>query len=288
MTAVTTSSIPAERVDVHRARRRLPALPAALLRRAAVGTAVLGSSLAVLLVVWALAADAFGMPFLFPGPVDVADALGEAVSDGLLLTAVGASLARIAAGFAIGSALGVTLGLVLGLSPVARGLLSPVITFFRFVPPLAWFAPVLVWFGAGESAMVVLIVYTGVFVVALSTLEGTSRIPVDMLRMAGAAGASWWQRLLWVTLPATLPSIFAGMRVAVGTSFMTVVSAEMLGAPEGLGVIVNTGMITTRIPDVFVAILALGLLGLLCDRVFVLLVNTVGRRFREHADAVVA
>lgn len=287
MTAVTTSSIPVERTDARPA-RRLPALPTALLRRAAVGTATIASSLVVLLLLWELAADAFGMPFLFPGPLDVAEAIGEAVSDGVLATSVVASLRRILTGFALGSLVGVALGLVLGLSRPARGMLSPIITFFRFVPPLAWFAPVLVWFGAGESAIVVLIFYTGVFVVALNTLEGTSRIPVDMLRMAGAAGASWWQRLLWVTLPATLPSIFAGMRVAVGTSFMTVVSAEMLGAPEGLGVIVNTGMITTRIPDVFVAILALGLLGLLCDRVFVLLINTVGRRFREHADATVA
>ena len=287
MTAVTTSSIPVERTDARPA-RRLPALPTALLRRAVVGTATIASSLVVLLLLWELAADAFGMPFLFPGPRDVAEAIGEAVSDGVLATSVVASLRRILTGFALGSLVGVVLGLVLGLSRPARGMLSPIITFFRFVPPLAWFAPVLVWFGAGESAIVVLIFYTGVFVVALNTLEGTSRIPVDMLRMAGAAGASWWQRLLWVTLPATLPSIFAGMRVAVGTSFMTVVSAEMLGAPEGLGVIVNTGMITTRIPDVFVAILALGLLGLLCDRVFVLLINTVGRRFREHADATVA
>lgn len=260
----------------------------ALSRRSAASAGLFGGSLVILIATWALASAAFGMPFLFPGPTDVLDAFTTAIGDGSLLDATLASLTRIVTGFVIGSALGTALGLVLVGSAVAREILSPFITFFRFVPPLAWFAPVLVWFGAGETSMVVLIVYTSVFVVAMNTLEGGTRVPADMQRMAGAAGASWWQRLAWVTLPASVPYIFAGMRVAMGNAFMTVVSAEMLGASTGLGVIVNTGMITTRIPDVFVAIFALGILGLLFDRLFVLLVNTVGRRFRENADTATA
>ncbi|PWD49922.1 ABC transporter permease [Serinibacter arcticus] len=260
----------------------------ALARRVGTATAVLTVSLTLLILTWAATSAAFGLPFLFPGPGDVAQAFVSAVENGKLLTAVQASLGRIAAGFAIGCSLGIVLGLVLGASPVLREVASPLVTFFRFVPPLAWFAPALVLFGAGEASMIALIVYTSVFVVAMSTLEGGARVSLDLQRMAGVAGASWWQRLAWVTLPASLPYVFAGMRIAMGNAFMTVVSAEMLGASAGLGVIVNTGMISTRIPDVFVAIAALGILGLAFDRLFVLLINTVGRRFREQAGSAVA
>jgi ABC-type nitrate/sulfonate/bicarbonate transport system permease component len=249
---------------------------------------VLVGSLAIVVGLWEWASRAFGIPFLFPGPLAVADAFVENAADGTLAASTGASLVRIAAGFLIGTVGGVVLGLVLGASRIAVGLAAPFVTFFRFVPPLAWFAPVLLWFGAGEASKIVLIVYTSLFVVALNTLEGSSKIPHDLTRMAGVAGATWWQRMLWVTLPASVPFIFAGARVAMGNAFMTVVSAEMLGASAGLGVMVNNGMITANIPDVFTAILMLGTLGLLCDRLFVLAMNKLGRRFRGQQTVDVA
>ncbi|WP_083259629.1 ABC transporter permease [Cellulosimicrobium cellulans] len=272
---------------VERAPRRV-VVTGAQVARALRRAGVLLGSLVVLVALWEWGARAYGVPLLFPGPLAVAEAFGENLADGTLGEAVGASLTRIVAGFLVGSLAGVLLGLLLGGSRVAAGLAAPLVTFFRFVPPLAWFGPVLVWFGTGESAKILLIVYTSVFVVALNTIEGTTKVPRDMVRMAGVTGASWWQRMAWVTLPASVPYIAAGARVAMGNAFMTVVSAEMLGASTGLGVMVNNGMTSTNVPDVFSAILVLGALGLLTDRLFVLLVNTVGKRFRGAGDADVA
>lgn len=246
------------------------------------------TSLVVVIALWWAGSAAYGLPFLFPGPAEVADRLMERLADGSLVEAMGASVVRILAGFAAGSALGVVLGLVIAANPIVAGLTAPFVTFFRFVPPLAWFALVLVWFGAGDTSKVVLIMYTSVFVVALNTIAGENAIPLNMRRMAGAVGIGWWQRVFRITLPASAPYIFAGMRIAIGNAFMTVVAAEMLGASEGLGVIINNGMTTTNVADVFVCILALGVLGLLFDRAFVLLVNTLGRRYQGANSAGVA
>lgn len=255
------------------------------LARVARTLALLAVTLAALVALWAWGSGAYGVPLLFPGPAEVAEALLEGAADGSLGAAVAASLFRIVTGFAIGTVAGVLLGLMLGSSRVLAAMSAPLVTFLRFVPPLAWFGAVLVWFGTGETAKVVLIVYTSVFVVALNTLEGVGKVPRDMERMAGVAGARAWQRLFWVTLPASVPYITAGARVAMGNAFMTVVSAEMLGAPVGLGVMINNGMTSTSVPDVFAAILVLGALGLGADRLFMLLVNKAGKRFsHDRAD----
>lgn len=246
------------------------------------------TSLTIMIAVWWAMSVAYGLPFLFPGPAEVAEQLIARLADGSLVEAMGASVARILVGFLAGSALGVVIGLVTAANPIVAGLIAPFVTFFRFVPPLAWFALVLVWFGAGDTSKVVLIMYTSVFVVALNTIAGENAIPLNMKRMAAAAGIGWWQRMYRITLPASAPYIFAGMRIAIGNAFMTVVAAEMLGASQGLGVIINNAMTTTNVADVFVCILALGALGLVFDRLFVLLVNTLGRRYQGANSAGVA
>lgn len=245
-------------------------------------------SLVVVLGAWWLASRLYGLPFLFPGPTDVADRLVGRLADGSLLAAALASLGRILAGFSAGCLVGVVLGVVIASNPVAAGLTAPFVTFFRFVPPLAWFALVLVWFGSGDTSKIVLIMYTSIFVVALNTIAGVSAIPHNTRRMAAATEVSWWQRPYLILLPGAAPYVFAGMRIAIGNAFMTIVGAEMLGASEGLGVILNNGMTTTNVADVFVCIVALGVLGLVVDRLFVLLINTFGRRYQGANSAGVA
>lgn len=249
---------------------------------------VFGASVLVILAGWEIASRAYNVPFIFPGPSAVWDALIANLSNGSLVEATSASLMRIIAGFTIGTVAGVVLGLLFGASRIFLGMSMPFVTFFRFVPPLAWFAPALVWFGAGETSKIVLVMYTSIFVVALSTLEARKSIAVDLQRMASTSGVTWWQRMTWVTFPASIPYIVAGARIAMGNAFMTVVSAEMLGAQDGLGVMINNGMITTNVPPVFVSIIVLGSLGLLADRVFVYAINTWGKKFQSGETGAVA
>lgn len=236
-------------------------------------------SVVVALVAWELLARRFGVPILFPPASTTLKRFYELLFDGTLLVASAVSMLRILAGFAVGSVLGVVLGLLLGSSPLAKAANEPFVHFFRFVPPLAWLAPVLLWLGTGEVAKVALIVYTTVFVVALNTMAGVEAVPRNKLRMAGTFGASRSQTFRWVTLPASAPYVFSGMRIAMGNSFMTIVVAEILAAQEGLGYLVNRGLILLNTATVFAGIIALGILGFLTDRVFQWLIRRFGGRF---------
>lgn len=237
------------------------------------------------LAVWALGAELYGKSMLFPGPLAVAAALVDGFVDGSLVAAIGSSLARVATGLVIGSVLGIGLGLLSGSSRVLEALFEPFISMFRFIPPLAWFAPILLWLGAGEEAKITLIVYTSIFVVAVSTAAGVKAVPTNMVRMARTYGASPVRLFFGVRLPASVPYILNGVRIAMGSAFMTVVSAEMLGASTGLGVIITKGGATTNVRSVFAALIVLGVLGLLTDRLYVLGVRRFGGRFNTKLSA---
>lgn len=244
-------------------------------------------SVVVFVTVWAVAASLYKFPALFPGPKLVLDRGVEIWNSGALFSDIVDSLRRILIGFALGSLIGITLGLLAGSNRIILGLIDPFLAFFRFVPPLAWFAPALIWFGTGDSSKVVLIMYTSIFVVAVNTVGGVSAIPPNMLRMAGTFGISFRQRFVSILLPASTPYIIAGMRVAMGNAFMTVVTAEMLGASSGLGVLLNQALTLTDTRAVFVVIIILGFLGVAFDALFVFLMGRYGSRFRAVGSAQV-
>lgn len=258
----TTAATPARRIS-RQARLALPYL----------------LSVAIVGVGWELLARRFGLFNLFPTATMTFGRLAELLMDGTLIEAAAFSMVRILAGFLVGSLAGTLLGLVLGSFPLARAANEPFMHFFRFIPPLAWFAPVLLWFGTGEIAKVALIVYTTVFLVALNTMAGVAAVPHNKLRMAGAFGANRRQVFLLVTLPASAPYIFNGMRIAMGNSFATIVVAEMLAAQDGLGYLINSGLLFANTATVFTGIIALGVLGFVTDRLFQWLIRRFGGRF---------
>lgn len=241
-------------------------------------------AIAVAIILWEVLANRFDLYLLFPTATMTLARFWELLTDGTLAVASAVSMLRILAGFLVGSAAGVLLGLALGALPSMRAATEPFVHFFRFVPPLAWFAPILLWLGSGEVAKVALIVYTTIFIVALNTMAGVQSVPKSKLRMAGAFGAGRARTFRSVTVPASAPYIFNGMRIAMGNSFMTVVAAEMLAAQEGLGYLTNRGLVLFQPQTVFSAIIMLGILGFATDRFFQWLIRRFGGRFTlQHA-----
>ena len=110
-------------------------------------------------------------------------------------------MSRNLVGFALGSVLGVSLALAMGALPIVHRLLDPIVNFIRFIPPIAWISPFLIWFGIGELSKIALITYTVTFMVLLNTLAGIYAIPRNRLRAARCLGASRWQIFCWVTIP---------------------------------------------------------------------------------------
>ncbi|GAA4627876.1 ABC transporter permease [Actinoallomurus vinaceus] len=235
-------------------------------------------SIAIGIGVWQLVAMRYGSA-LVASPAQTVKAAKELASDGTLLNSVIASSRRILIGWGLGLVVGVPVGLLMGRLTVIRQLLDPYIEFFRFIPPVAFVTLAVVWLGIGESSKVVLIFYTSVFIVTLNTIAGVLSVNESKLRAATSLGASRWQVMRSVVLPATVPHIVTGARLAMGNSFLTIVSAEIVAAQVGLGALIWTSRNYGRIDWVFVGIITLGILGFVFDRVLRIVSSRVLRRY---------
>ena len=192
----------------------------------------------------------------------------ELAEDGTLWSNASVSLQRIALGFLFGSLLGVPLGLAIGSFAIVRRLLEPYTEFLRFIPATALITVAVIWFGIGEGSKVFLIIYTTIFIVIINTAAGVSAVAPNKIRAARSLGASRAQVFLFVALPATLPYILTGMRLAMGNSFVTIIAAELVAANAGLGKMIWDARLYMLVDQIFVALLVLGLLGFTADRLF--------------------
>jgi taurine transport system permease protein len=222
---------------------------------------------------WQLASMHWSATFL-PSPYQTWVSAKELWRDGTLPDSIWASSRRILIGWSLGVAVGVPIGLLMGRIAIVRRLLDPYIEFFRFIPPIAFVSLTIIWLGIGESSKVVLIFYTSVFIITINTIAGVLSVDETKLRAAASLGAGRVNIMRFVILPATVPYIVTAARLAMGNSFLTIVSAEIVAAQEGLGALIWTARNYGRTEWVFVGIITLGILGFLFDRV----IRIVARR----------
>ncbi len=254
-------------IEVRR-RRRLP------LRQALTYLVSLLGGLAV----WALLSLRYDANFL-PSPLETWTGAVELWSDGSLAEAILASARRIAIGWGLGVLVGIPTGLVMGRVGVIRRLLDPYIEFFRFIPPIAFVTLAVIWLGIGEASKIALIFYTTVFLVTVNTIAGVLAVDQPKLRAAASLGAGPLQTLVSVVVPATVPFMVTGARLAMGNSFLTIVSAEIVAARSGLGSLIWTSRNYGRTDWIFVGIVALGILGFIFDRILRIVARRLLRRY---------
>ena len=221
-----------------------------------------------LFFVWHVVAVYGVASVLFPPPYAVLLRAIELLQDGTLAENVWASLHRIIIGFVAGSLIGIPIGLVIGSFPLARKILEPWTESLRFIPSVAMITIAVIWFGIGEPSKIFLIIYTTIFIVILNTAAGVGAISANKIRAAQALGANSRQIFFLVALPATVPYILTGMRIAMANSFTTIVAAELVAANSGLGVMLWQGRMFMQIGDIFVALVSLCILGFTADRLF--------------------
>ncbi|MFV2103503.1 ABC transporter permease [Micromonospora sp. LOL_024] len=245
-------------------------------RLARVGLSVLSVVLGI--VIWDLVSRNY-TAFFLPSPLLTWRGAVDLVQDGTLWSSVSASSTRILTGWALGVVIGGPVGLLMGCVPWLRLMLDPYIQFFRFVPPIAFVTLAIIWLGPGEASKVALIFYTTVFIVALNTLAGVLSVDELRLRAARALGAKPARTLVSVVLPSTVPHVVTGARLAMGNSFLTIVSAEIVAAQSGLGSLIWTARNYAKTEWVFVGIIALGLLGYLFDWILRVVSSKTLRRY---------
>jgi ABC-type nitrate/sulfonate/bicarbonate transport system permease component len=223
---------------------------------------------ASLFLIWHLASVYLVSSVLFPPPAAVFRKGVVLTRSGVLLEHLSASVQRILLGFIAGSLMGIPIGLAMGSFRPARKLLEPYTEFLRFIPSVAMITVAVIWFGIGEASKIFLIIYTTIFIVIINTAAGVSAIAPNKLRAAQALGATRTQIFVHVALPATVPYILTGMRLAMANSFTTIVAAELIAANEGLGKMLWDGRMFMLVDDIFVSLVTLGLLGFAVDRLF--------------------
>lgn len=249
------------------------------MRDRAVTIAGFAVGFAALFLIWHAAATWLVRSVLFPPPWPVLERAFVLVEDGLLQEQVLASLRRIGQGFLIGAAAGIPLGLAIGSFRPVRALLEPWTEFFRFIPAVAMITVSVIWFGIGEASKVFLIAYTTIFVIIIATAAGVGAVGRDKVRAAQCLGANRLQVFLLVALPATVPHILTGMRLAMANAFVTIVAAELVASNDGLGKMLWDARLFMQVEDIFVALVTLGLLGFCTDRLFRLLIRAFAGRY---------
>ena len=229
---------------------------------------VLGfNAVAVLAILLAWQAATFVVrSVFFPSPAQVLRALVDLAVNGdvlglSLLTHMGRSLVRLLAGFALGTIMAVPLGLVMGLyRPLYQGTRAAIEP-FRFIPPIAWI-PLAIVLLSGFQRYVFLIWLGAFFPVFVATLVGVPRVEPIHRNVARVHGAGKWYTLTRVVIPSVLPDIMGGMRVGMGTAWMTIVAAEMTGGEStGLGKMMVNYAELIRIPEIVVGMILIGALG---------------------------
>jgi NitT/TauT family transport system permease protein len=233
-----------------------------------------------LLAAWQVCAQiGFVRRSVLPAPTDVAFVWFDLITgatdaaarySGTWLDHAAASIWRVLAGFAWGGALGIVAGLLIGLSRVMERVLDPTVQVLRNVPVTAWVPLSLVFFGIGNAPAIFLIGLGAFFPAAVNTTHGVRQVNVTLTKAARMMGANKRELLVRVILPGALPSIMTGMRLSMGIAWVLVVVAEILAVRSGLGYLLNDAYLFYRNDVVIAAMLSIGILGFVSDRVVVL------------------
>jgi ABC-type nitrate/sulfonate/bicarbonate transport system permease component len=205
---------------------------------------------------------------LFPPLSTVLLSVEEMIERGYLVADAGYSIMRALVGFTLGSLFGIVIGILTGRLSSFNRALMPLIQLLRPVPPIAFVALALVWFGLGESSKIFLVTWGVFFPVWINTYIGVTRVEEHYINAAKCLGANERTIVREIVLPAALPLIIAGMRTGIALAFLSLVAAEMAGAFVGLGFRVEFSHMVFRVDHMIVCIIALGILGASSDRIF--------------------
>lgn len=216
---------------------------------------------------------------LFPPPLDVWKGIVSLIRDGTLFEHLRVSMGRFAAGYVTAVVSAVLLGLALGLMRRVWAVIDPIVQVLRPVSPIAWSPFIVLWFGIGNAPAIVIIFLAAFFPVLLSTVSAVRKVEPIYLKVAQNMEMKRIHLLTKIIFPASFPYIANGLHIAIGTSWIFLVSGEMVGAQSGLGYLIVDARNLLRLDLVFAGIIFIGVCGLLLDRLVRLLERWIERQW---------
>lgn len=203
---------------------------------------------------------------LFPSPVIVFHALFNMMKSGEAFIHMKDSLIRFAVGYILAAGPAITLGIILGLTESLWNIIDPIVQLLRPVSPVAWTPFVVLWFGIGNLPAIFVIFVASFFPILLTTVNGVRTVDKNYLKIAANLQFTKSEVVRKVVLPAALPSIVNGLRMALSAAWIFLVVGEMVGAQSGLGFLILDARNTLDLENVFAGIVMIGLCGFLIDR----------------------
>ena len=220
----------------------------------------------LILTLWFIASELTDIPdYLLPSPTQVVLAGVELAQSGLLATYVLISMQRVFLGFAIGAAIGLALGALVGLSRTASQILSPTLGAIRAVPSLAWVPLLTIYLGIYETPKITLIAIGAAFPVFTTVASALRHVDPHLVEAGRAFGLGRMSLLTTVQLPAVVPSVVSGLRLALAQSWLFLVAAELIASSMGLGFLLVDSQNNGRMDRIYLAIILLAVLGKTTD-----------------------
>jgi nitrate/nitrite transport system permease protein len=216
--------------------------------------------------VWKEGKDLILQPFYWAGSQDIG-----------LAWRVLTSLQRVAIGFGLAAIVGIFIGAIIGQSIWASRGLDPIFQVLRTVPPLAWLPISLAAFRDSNPSAIFVIFITAIWPVIINTAVGIRNVPQDYRNVGAVLRLNHIEFFFKVMLPSAAPYIFTGLRIGIGLSWLAIVAAEMLTGGVGIGFFIWDAWNSSRLPDIVVALLYIGVVGFLLDKLVAAIGNIVTR-----------
>lgn len=217
--------------------------------------------------------------YRLPGPLTVLQAAAELIGRGELGLHIAISVQRVLIGFAIGAVVGLAVAAIVGLSRAGDALLSPTLAALRAVPSLAWVPLLILWLQIGEESKVTLIAIGAFFPVFTTVAAALRHIDPHLVEAGRCFGLRGWSLFRTIQLPAVVPSVVSGLRLALAQAWLFLVAAELIASSMGLGFILNDSQQNGRVDRILLAIVLLALLGSLTNALLGLAEKKLLRRW---------
>lgn len=222
--------------------------------------------LLVLAIVWFVTANSSS--YYFPPASKVFTETWDVWVPDAFLTDFLPSLQRLLLGFGIAVVVGIGLGVFLGVFALVEDAVRPLIEIIRAIPGVALLPVGMMFLGPGDTMKFVLIAFTSMWPVMLNTIDGVRRVDPSQRAVMQSFRLSGWHRFRFVYLPAALPQVFAGARIALAIAVAVMVAVEMFGTPGGIGYFIRHSQQTFKVVDMWTGLLVLGIFGYMLNIAF--------------------
>lgn len=222
----------------------------------------------VLIVLWQIAANGGKINIqLFPSPLKIWQAFIKSVENGKLQANIIISLKRVLVGYLYGAVSGIVVGVFLGLFKKAYRLCSFLLEVLRPIPIIAWVPVLIMLLGIGEISKIIVIMIGSFWSIFLNTYDGVRNVDAKYLEVANMFMKTKLETVIRVILPAALPGIFTGLRIGIGSAWISVIGAELIASSAGLGYMISYSREMAQPANMYVAVFVIGIIGYLINAI---------------------